>query len=434
MLVTVGLAYLAIHEIITHTMTKFFNDETKVITHIIANEKTALNNSPTVKQEILDTPDENKLPFFRYYIRILDSHHNPVIETQGAEHIVALLKKSTEIKDYNVHVCKQYNLTTKYRVKQFDVFNANGTHYIAQIILNITFQEKIFYTYLTISLAFLAIGILLSIVLGYFITKHSLKSIYQLADIFHKSDSKTLSKRIETQNWPQETAYLGDCYNTMIDRIEKSFVQLKQFSSDVAHELRTPLSRLIYATELDHNDQSNLEDLYNIKKILDSLLFLARFDEHKMDIQKSKLNIRDEIEDIIDFYLPLAEEQQIDINVSGKAEFDFEPTMFKRIVSNLISNTIKYAGAQSTLTIHIEQNSSGLTLTFSDNGAGIETADLDKIFDRFYRADQVRTSTSQQGFGLGLAITKSIVELHNGNIDVRSTVGKGTLFKLFFPA
>jgi len=297
--------------------------------------------------------------------------------------------------------------------------------------------------YQHISLALL-LGSLGAIFLGYFIAKRSLKRIDELAEKMQEITATSLHNRINPHEWPKELQLVGEKFNDMLNRLERSFQQLSQFSSDIAHELRNPLHNLKVITEIALNNEksvqeyqgileSNQEEYAYLTRLIENLLFLAQSDHGQMLLNKESFAAHTEINKVCDFYQALAEEKNISIQHSGEAEILADRTLFKRILNNLLANSLKYTTENGRINVAVNNiDNFHVQLSVKDTGIGIAKEHLPHIFDRFYRVDPSRSSQSG-GLGLGLAIVKSIVLLHKGTIEIQSQPSIGTTILVSLP-
>lgn len=221
--------------------------------------------------------------------------------------------------------------------------------------------------------------------------------------------------------------------------------QQKQFVSDVAHELRTPLSIMSGELEVALNKERTLEDYRQVLnsskqetdrliELSENLLFLARADQGRQAIEFEKVDITDLIGSIIASLQAESTNKEIAIHFEPEEEPTFawgQPAMLRRLFFNLIDNAIRYTPSQGEIWISLTTGKQYTQVKIRDTGFGIPPEDQEKIFDRFYRVDPSRSQT--KGYGLGLAICKSIVELHHGSITVRSTLGQGSTFTVILP-
>jgi two-component system heavy metal sensor histidine kinase CusS len=192
------------------------------------------------------------------------------------------------------------------------------------------------------------------------------------------------------------------------------------------------LSRPHTITEYREVLISHLEELQRLSHIIENILFLARTENPKLDIKKESVNVANEIHLICEFYQAMADEKNIQITREGNATLSVNKIMFERMLSNLISNALKYTPEKGSIQIMTRQHDQAVEIILQDNGIGIEAKHIPKLFQRFYRIDSAR-ARSAGGVGLGLPIVKSIVELHHGSITITSEREKGTKVTLVFP-
>lgn len=198
-------------------------------------------------------------------------------------------------------------------------------------------------------------------------------------------------------------------------------------------EAEVALSRTRTLDEYRHVLESSLEEYGRLSRMIDSLLFLARAESRDTQIKRSLLNAFKEIKAVQEFYESVAEEQGVEVTCQGNALLNVDPILFRRAVSNLLSNALQYTPRGGKVTLSVKQTDDEcVEVSVSDTGSGIDPEHLPKIFDRFYRADRAR-SQHPQGAGLGLAIVKSIMDLHGGTVAIKSEPDKGTTVTLRFP-
>lgn len=284
-------------------------------------------------------------------------------------------------------------------------------------------------------------GVAAAALLGGVVARRGLRPVHQMAEVVHRIDATQLQTGIAASGWPKELTALGDAFDKMLHRLEESFARLSQFSADLAHELRTPigilrgetevaLSRGRSAEEYQEVLVSSAEELDRLSSMIDGLLFLARAGNPETRIGRKAVDGRAECEAIVAFHEAVAQEKGVVLAVEGEAELNVDPMLLRRAVSNLVTNALEYTPGGGRVTIALSADASGTHVRVSDNGCGIATEKLPRLFDRFYRVDPARHGG---GAGLGLAIVKSIMQLHGGSVDVTSTPGSETAFTLTFP-
>jgi two-component system heavy metal sensor histidine kinase CusS len=272
------------------------------------------------------------------------------------------------------------------------------------------------------------------------------KGIKQLDLLSHKINNITidsLSTQIQIEKLPIELKSVGKSFNMMLEKLQKSVKYVSQFSSDIAHELRNPIHNLLGMNELALTKQysrdkqqeifeSNVEECRYLLKLIENLWFITESEHSQISLNKTQLNIENEINTIIDYYQSYAEENQIEINYEDDVLFHADQILLKRAISNLLSNALRYTYKNGKIYIKSEKQTHEMVITIQDTGCGIEDNHLSKLFDRFYRVDPSRSSKTG-GLGLGLSIVKSIMDLHQGKITIQSQINQGTLVQLHFP-
>ena len=242
---------------------------------------------------------------------------------------------------------------------------------------------------------------------------------------------------------PVEMADLARTLNEMLDRLQSDFDRLSEFSSDLAHELRTPISNLLTETQVtltaprttnDYQDvlASNSEELQRLARMVSDMLFLAKT-EHGLALpSRETISISTEVLALMDFYEALASERDVRLETAGDGLIFGDRLMLRRALSNLLSNAIRYSTPHSAILIEMQSGSESSLVTVVNRGTDIEEDMLPRLFDRFFRVDKSRSQPGSDGAGLGLAITRAIMEAHGGSIEVASRGGL-TSFTLKFP-
>ncbi len=229
----------------------------------------------------------------------------------------------------------------------------------------------------------------------------------------------------------------------MLGRLEDAFVRLSNFSADIAHELRTPVSNLMTHTEVvltrkrdldayEDNLYSNLEEFKRMSRMIDDMLFLAKSDNGLIIPEKGTIELSRLVSNLLEYYHLLAEERGIHLSASGRGEVLGDKLMLNRALSNLLSNALRYTPTGENISVTIRETEETVILSVENPGGTIKPEHLDKLFHRFYRVDPARREGNPSNAGLGLAITRSIVEAHNGRIWCTSAGGV-TAFYMEFP-
>ncbi|WDG40717.1 heavy metal sensor histidine kinase [Pseudomonas synxantha] len=277
---------------------------------------------------------------------------------------------------------------------------------------------------------------------GYVLVHRGLLPLRRLASHAQGIGVSNLAERLDSHGAPKELLPMIDSFNTMLERLAKGFIQLGQVSTDMAHELRTPINNLLGETQVALQQSrsmesyqqllaSNVEELERLARMLDNMLFLARTDPASALRQRQELDAADEVERIADYFEGLAGDVGMHIVGLGEGVIWAEPMLLRRALANLCANAIKYGAPNTELNIQAIPTTEGIRLRVSNYGQTIAAEHLPRLFKRFYRVDESRGCSSQSN-GLGLSIVATIMQLHNGRYGVTSEGGV-TCFELFFP-
>ncbi len=279
---------------------------------------------------------------------------------------------------------------------------------------------------------------------GYYITKKAFRPINNIVktanDITAQND---ISKRIEIS--PEETEdelhRLSVTLNKMLDKIENLINQEKQFTSDASHELRTPVSVILsqgeYLLDIAENEkekelaQNVVDKAKQVSKLITRLLLLARIDQKRQKFNKEKVDLSVLVDIAVSSVQELAEQKEVMLlsDIPEGTIVDADEALLLSAITNLISNGIKYGNKSGYVSVSAAKNGDKTEIIVADNGVGISEEYIDKIWTRFYRVDDARNDEYGSS-GLGLSMVKSIIELHGGEIFVRSTLGEGTEFRI----
>ena len=279
---------------------------------------------------------------------------------------------------------------------------------------------------------------------GWFLARRALAPVDAMVEAARRIEAEDLSRRLEAHDHNDELGRLATVLNDMLARLEISFSAVRHFSADAAHELRTPLTILkgeievalrASQTEDEYRQvlSSCLEEVDRLSALVNDLLFLARSDSGSLELAHTSVNLAEVIEDVRPALLALAEPKAVSCRISSPAAVWVRgntPMLF-RLIFNLGENAIKYTSAGGRVELRLTRQADQARLEVQDTGPGIAAEDQGRVFDRFYRADSART---RGGAGLGLALVRSIVLLHNGQITLESEAGRGSCFRVVLPA
>jgi two-component system heavy metal sensor histidine kinase CusS len=280
--------------------------------------------------------------------------------------------------------------------------------------------------------------------LAWVAVRNGLSPLNKVSAMMANISGQQLDMPIPTAGVPQELKELVSSFNTMLARLDDSFRRLSEFSSDIAHELRTPIQNLMVQTEVTltserdaveyrANLQSNLEEFERLSRMISGMLFLAKADNRLLVLHRESIDLHTEVARLLDFYEALASERRVRLIQHGAATVHADRLMIQRALSNLLSNAIRFTPEGMTVEVTLGEDADHQAMIAVANpGTGIPAEHLPKIFDRLYRIDVSRRGEHSENVGLGLAITRSIVEMHEGKICVESESG-WTCFTITLP-
>jgi two-component system heavy metal sensor histidine kinase CusS len=285
-------------------------------------------------------------------------------------------------------------------------------------------------------------GIVASALIAITVTRRGLRPLASMTRSLRRVTPDRLNERVPPHEWPRELQPVAVAFDGMLDRLQDSFTRLSQFSADIAHELRTPLANIRGEAEVAltrprlPNEyqaviESSLGECERLSAIIDNLLFLARAEVANGPVHREQLDARAAVEKIATYYEAIAEERQVRISCQATGEIFADPLLFGRALSNLVDNALRFTPEGGAISIAVAPRANFTEVTVRDSGVGISAQNLPRVFDRFYRADSSRSS---EGTGLGLALVRSIAQLHGGSVEIASEVERGTIVTLRFPA
>jgi len=273
---------------------------------------------------------------------------------------------------------------------------------------------------------------LITAALGWLATRTGLRPLLRMTALATRLSASHLHERLPETRLPSEIRSLATAFNAMLARLEDSFRRLSEFSSDIAHELRTPVSNLMTQTQVALGRErtaetyrevlhSNMEEYERLARMIEDMLFLAKADNRLIAPRREEVDLAGEARGLIEFHGILAEERDIRLQLVGTAEVKGDRLMLRRALSNLLSNAIRHCPAGESVTLRLEKDAADAIIAVENPGS-IPAEQLPRLFDRFYTGDPARRPGGE-GVGLGLAIVRSIVEVHGGSIAASSDNG-----------
>ncbi len=321
---------------------------------------------------------------------------------------------------------------------------SDDNHYLVQAFKMLPNNHYYFQSFGLRLLLIDVLGIFLSFLIGRYISKKMLKPVEEIQQTAERISIEDLSRRIDTEGPDDEMKELAETFNSMISRLESSFQKQNQFVSDASHELRTPISVIQgYANlinrwgksdtaVLEEAIQSILAETEHMSQLIKKLLFLAKSDQNRIPLQKEKFSLNELVKEIIKEMDVTQAKKQVVLKEKEEVAIYADSSMVKQLLWIHCENAMKYTKEGGVITFAIYKDKEYGYVDVQDDGQGMAKEDVERIFDRFYRADKSRNKEIP-GTGLGLSIAKWIAQSNEGRITVKSQLGKGTTFTNQFP-
>jgi len=281
-------------------------------------------------------------------------------------------------------------------------------------------------------------------IVGWFISRRAMRGVARVRDAALSIGTGDFDRRVPLGNEGQEIVDLAVAFNEMIEKIRILIRELKDVTDNIAHDLRSPITRMRGAAEMTMTGGQSLEDYQDLAgmvveecdrlvSMINTMLEIAETDAGAVVIPTAAVDLRLIVQDAYELFEDVAQSRglhlaidcpDIPLVVTG------DRTRLQRAISNLIDNAVKFTPEGGHVRLQAQETPSHVTITVSDTGPGLEPKDVEKVFERFYRGDRSR---SKPGNGLGLSLAKAIVKAHGGEITVRTTPGKGCAFIVTLP-
>lgn len=268
------------------------------------------------------------------------------------------------------------------------------------------------------SIIFVMMIVFISYLISIFVVSGTNKIANTAREIIDTGD---LSRRIDIGSQWDDLGNMATVLNILLSRIEQLMSGVRQVSDNIAHDLRTPLTRLRQKIESSDGDKKEelLKEADQLLSTFNALLRIARIETEQQRSRFQKIDLRNVLEDVVDFYEPLAEEKSIRLSslLPCHTAFEGDRDLLFQAFANILDNALKYTLAEGEISVLLEQTENKIIVTVTDSGPGIPEKDLEKIFERFYRSEESRNTP---GTGLGLSLVSAVVHLHNGQIKAEN--------------
>lgn len=427
---------LVIHQLVMH--------------HFETQDRTQLEGKIQLVENLLEQNYQNPSELNVYLKDALVGHHDLIVQIERPTGQI-IFSSSPTVLNSKTLVKSKHGPWLEWKVQNKiyhglvykKSFDQNTAIPSAQIIVGIDTSEHLhFLNDFRRQLLYIGvIGTICLMLLGWVAAWRGLRPVQKMAKVAEGISAQHLSERLEVDNTPTELRSLAVAFNDMLDRLETAVGKLSDFSSDLAHEIRTPINNLMTQTQVCLSRSrdittyqeilfSNLEEFERLARMVSDMLFLAKA-EHGLRIANlQQVNLVEEVSALFDFYDAIATEKGMSLQQTGLGYVEGDPSMLRRALSNLLSNAIKYGKSDSVIKIKCQQNIDTTVLTIQNESSPLSQEQLSRLFDRFYRTDASRQRV-EEGTGLGLAITKSILDVHGATIQASYDEGK-IIFKIIF--
>jgi len=305
---------------------------------------------------------------------------------------------------------------------EWDVFSRNLLHSYFEVLLPAT---------------------VLALLGGIFLARRALSPVRDLINTVKQIETGRMDARVPSRGTGGELDELVRLFNGMLERIETLVTGMRQALDNVAHDLRTPLSRMKVSIEESLQSNENIEnmkeslsdcaeELEQITEMLSALMDISEAETGVMKLTPERIKLSSLVEDVVEVYRHVAEEKNIKIEISVSEDLALyaDKARIRQVFANLLDNAIKYT-SEGRVKIIAQRDANHVIVSFKDTGEGIAPEDIPHIFDRLYRCDRSR---SRRGLGLGLSFVKAVLEAHNGRVEVKSELNRGSTFAITLPA
>ena len=382
----------------------------------------------------------------RYY-QIFDAASGELVERSDALAPLGLEFTPAEVAQFRDHL-PTFDVQTDYgriRLSNSVIEPASGRRYLLQVGVSLEPRDTVLRRFLVLLALGVPAGLLAAVLVGRWTAGLALQPLTRLAEATRTIDIADLRRRLPVRGAGDELDDVALAFNETLSRLEHAVGEMRQFSTALAHELRTPLTALRGDVELAmlaaHGDEEaqrrragQLEEIDKLKALIERILLLARAEAGEIVVRPADVELNALAESLVEQIEPVARAKDLTlrfergdpVHVHGDADW------LKRAVLNLLDNAIKFTRPGGSVVVAVSASGTDARLTVRDTGIGIEPADAEHIFERFFRADRSRTPVVG-GAGLGLSLVQWIVERHHGRIEVDSRPGEGAAFTISLP-
>ncbi len=372
---------------------------------------------------------------------IMDSRGQPLYASQGPD--LTPLTEDKSAPEQGIHSWSDGQHHYRVLIRQLPArAPAKGQAYRIAVAVPIDHHRRFLDGFRYTLWLMVASGIAITSLMGWIAVRQGHAPLRDIVARIRRISASELNTRLSPQTVPRELTDLAVSFNEMLERMEEAFLRLSNFSADIAHELRTPVTSLMTQTQVALSQSrsceeyreilySNIEEYERMAQMIGDMLFLAQADHGQCKPNSATVDLAAEVRTLFDYYEAWVEECGVRLALEGEASVAGDQAMLQRALNNLLANAIRHTPAGGTVHVRLDTTAQGETRIRIENpGKPIPAEHLPRLFDRFYRVDPAR---QQSGSGLGLAIVKSIITAHGGHIEVSSNQAQ-TRFTLILAA
>jgi heavy metal sensor kinase len=322
---------------------------------------------------------------------------------------------------------------------------ADRRTYLLQVGVSLAPMDAALARYRDLLLWCVPVALLAAIAASWWLSAFALLPLSRVAAAAHEIDVQTLARRLPGRGVGDELDQVVEAFNGTLGRLEHAVGEMRQFSAALAHELRTPLAALRGEIELASRTSgasparrdglaSQMEEIDRLTRLIDHILTLARAESGQIRLTRGPVNLTDLAASLVEQLEPIAAAKSIDLSCerSDAVVVNGDAIWLQRLLMNLVDNALKFTKANGRVVVRVAREGDDARIDVQDTGAGLSPADAQQVFERFFRADPARSS-STEGAGLGLSLVQWIVAQHSGTVTVLSRLGEGSTFTVTLP-
>lgn len=436
----------AAYELLSYSLNQEMDNTLESVAKVLA-ERASGESGAFIPSEV----DEIFRRFFGFspihrYFRMLTPLGNRETGRQYASETLPLSKRALENATRGLSTFETVQGPYEYPVRllTMPVMKANRLSNIIQVGIPLENLQKTLMRYLLVMAALLPAVLLVAAFGGWFLVRRALQPVDRMTKAAGRISAEHLAERVEETNAGDELDRLAKTFNRMLARLDAAFSQVRQFSANASHELQTPLTILKGELEValrssrspneyEQTIKSALEEIDKISQLVDGMLMLSRAEAGVLKFDRQAVDLDRLVEEVYWRLRVLSEARSVDL-LLGELEpvvIKGDPERLRQLLINIIENAVKYTAAGGRVRVSLKREEENAVLEISDTGKGIAGQEHEKIFQPFYRSPE---ALPEKGAGLGLSIAHSIVSAHHGQIEIDSTLGKGSSFRIVLPA